>query len=77
MKIAYLLGSLSRGGTETLVLDVFKNSDKASYSFIGIHRKDGLLKDEFYASKPNFIKCGPKGFHFISYFLESYLKLTM
>lgn len=24
MKIAYLLGSLNRGGTETLLLDVFK-----------------------------------------------------
>ncbi|MDY6372856.1 MAG: glycosyltransferase family 4 protein [Bacteroidales bacterium] len=67
MKVAYLLGSLSRGGTETLVLDVFKNSDKASYDFVGVHRKDGPLKDEFYATKPDFIKCGPKGFHFISY----------
>ena len=63
MKVAYLLGSLSRGGTETLVLDVFKNSEKASYDFIGIHRKDEPLKDDFYATMPDFIKCGPKGFH--------------
>lgn len=67
MKVAYLLGSLSRGGTETLVLDVFKNAEKASFDFIGIHRKDGQLKDEFCATKTAFIKCSPKGFRFISY----------
>ncbi len=67
MKVAYLLGSLSRGGTETLILDVFKNAEKASFDFIGIHRKDGPLKDDFYATKPAFIKCGPKGLRFISY----------
>lgn len=36
MKVAYLLGSLSRGGTETLLLDVFRNADKADFEFIGV-----------------------------------------
>ncbi len=68
MKIAYLLGSLSRGGTETLLLDVFKTSDKAQYEFIGIHRKDGPYKEDFYATKLPFIQCSPKKGRFLSYF---------
>jgi glycosyltransferase involved in cell wall biosynthesis len=67
MKIAYLLGSLSRGGTETLLLDVFKNADKAKYDFIGFHRKDGPYKEDFYATQPMFVQCAPKGKNFLSY----------
>jgi glycosyltransferase involved in cell wall biosynthesis len=48
MKVAYLLGSLNRGGTETLLLDVFKNASQADFNFIGVHRKDGELKKDFY-----------------------------
>ena len=36
MKVSCLLGSLSRGGTETLLLDVFRNADKADFEFIGV-----------------------------------------
>lgn len=67
MKIAYLLGSLSRGGTETLLLDVFKSCDKAPYEFMGVHRKDGPYKEDFYNTKPLFIQCAPKGKNFLSY----------
>ena len=47
MKIAYMLGSLNRGGMETLLLDVFKNARIAEYSFIGIHRKGGKYQPDF------------------------------
>jgi glycosyltransferase involved in cell wall biosynthesis len=67
MKIAYLLGSLSRGGTETLLLDVFRTADKANYDFIGVHRKDGPYKDDFYATKPTFVQCAPKGKNLFGY----------
>jgi glycosyltransferase involved in cell wall biosynthesis len=60
MKIAYILGSLNRGGMETLLLDVFKNASKASCDFIGIHRKDGALKNDFYATKKKFVKLSPR-----------------
>ncbi len=70
MKIAYLLGSLSRGGTETLLLDVFKNADKAEYDFIGVHRKDGPYKEDFCATKPAFYKLAPKFPFDICYFFK-------
>lgn len=50
MKIAYLLGSLNRGGTETLLLDVFKNAAKSKLNAIGIYRKTGILEKEFRVS---------------------------
>jgi len=74
MKIAYLLGSLNRGGMETLLLDVFKNADKTDFDFIGIHRKDGMLKESFYATKPNFFKLAPK-FPFDIFYLFKLRKL--
>jgi glycosyltransferase involved in cell wall biosynthesis len=50
MKIAYLLGSLNRGGTETLLLDVFRNAGKNGLKVIGIYRKSGVLENEFATS---------------------------
>jgi len=56
MKVAYLLGSLNRGGTETLLLDVFSNADKASYEMIGIYRKDGAYRNDFYAERNAYLR---------------------
>jgi glycosyltransferase involved in cell wall biosynthesis len=47
IKVAYLLGSLERGGTETLLLDCFRVAHEAGFPFIGIHRKDGTLLKSF------------------------------
>lgn len=47
MKVAYLFGSLNRGGLEVLMLDVFKNISKADFDAIATHRKGGVLKEEF------------------------------
>jgi glycosyltransferase involved in cell wall biosynthesis len=74
MKIAYTLGSLSRGGTETLLLDIFRNSSKANFDFIGIHRKEGALKDDFYATGPKFVQLSPK-FPFDFFYLLKLRKL--
>ena len=60
MKIAYLLGSLNRGGMETLLLDVFRNTDNAKYDFIGIHRKGGAYQTDFYATGKTMFKLKPK-----------------
>ena len=50
MKIAYLLGSLNRGGTETLLLDVFRNAVSNQLDAIGIYRKTGVCEQDFQAS---------------------------
>jgi glycosyltransferase involved in cell wall biosynthesis len=47
MKIAYLLGSLNRGGTETLLLDVFRNAKQNALDAMGIYRKSGSLESDF------------------------------
>ena len=50
MKIAYLLGSLNRGGTETLLLDVFRNASANQLDAIAIYRKSGVLEADFVSS---------------------------
>lgn len=47
MKIAYLLGSLNRGGTETLLLDVFRNAAANQLEAIAVYRKSGVLESDF------------------------------
>jgi Glycosyltransferase len=47
MKIAYLFGSLNRGGTETLYLDLFRNASIVPYEMIYIHRKGGQYQNDF------------------------------
>jgi len=47
MKVAYLLGSLNRGGTETLMLDVFRNARQNNLDAMGVYRKSGILEQDF------------------------------
>ncbi len=47
MRIAYLLGSLNRGGLETLLLDIFQNAHRSNLDAIGIYRKSGVLEQDF------------------------------
>lgn len=70
MKVAYMLGSLNRGGTETLMLDVFRNKEKAPFQLIGIHRKGGAYRDDFYESGVKMIECAPKRFGYIQYLIQ-------
>lgn len=46
MKIAYMLGSLNRGGTETLLLDVFSHKELLP-ECVCIYRKSGVLENDF------------------------------
>ncbi len=45
MNVAYVMGSLTTGGTEHLVLDVLHNSHKKNT--ICIHRKKGHLYEDY------------------------------
>lgn len=56
MKIAYLFGSLNRGGTETLLLDVCRNLRKNDFEAIGVYRKEGILETPFVESGVPFFK---------------------
>ena len=47
MKIAYLLGSLNRGGAETLMLDVVRNLKGSDIKAICVHRNKGELYIDF------------------------------
>ncbi len=46
MKVVHILGSLNRGGTENLLLDIFNNT-KGAFQIICIHRKKGVLHTDF------------------------------
>lgn len=50
MKTAFLFGSLNRGGTETLMLDICKNLQNKDFEAIGVYRKRGVLEEEFIKS---------------------------
>lgn len=47
MKVAFLFGSLNRGGLETLLLDVCQKLKKRDFEAIAVYRKDGVLQGEF------------------------------
>jgi glycosyltransferase involved in cell wall biosynthesis len=50
MKIAYLFGSLNRGGTETLLLDIFRNAKNNHLDVLCLYRKNGVFEKEFIES---------------------------
>lgn len=58
IKIAYLLGSLNRGGTETLLLDILKNGEDQFHK-ITIYRKDGNFSGHFRSSGSPLYKLTP------------------
>jgi glycosyltransferase involved in cell wall biosynthesis len=69
MKIAYLLGSLNRGGTETLLLDVFRNATANQLEAIAIYRKSGILEPDFIDSPVELYKL-PFQKNIVSYFFR-------
>lgn len=67
MKVAYLIGSLNRGGAETLLLDIFRKADKAPFEMMVIHRKGGMYEQEFMNLSPECIKISPRRGRMLSY----------
>lgn len=70
MKVAFLLGSLNRGGTETLLLDCFRHHSSAPFDFIGIYRKEGQLSDDFRATDVPLFHLRPKHRLDVGYFFR-------
>ncbi len=60
MKVAFLLGSLNRGGAETLVCDTLHRAEIAPFEMILIHRKSGNMQTDFYETDVKCIQCRGK-----------------
>lgn len=67
MKVAYLIGSLNRGGAETLLLDIFRKCESTHFDMILIHRKGGLYENDFENEKPHCYRVAPRKWHFCAY----------
>lgn len=50
MKVAFLIGSLNRGGAETLLLDILQHNSQLPFDVILIHRKGGDYLPNFEAT---------------------------
>lgn len=70
MKIAYLFGSLNRGGAETLMLDVFKNADLVKFDLLGVYRKGGDLLQDFLSTENEMLYLSPRGWFDIVYLFK-------
>ena len=47
MKVAYFIGALSRGGAETLMLDICKQHKNVPYDFVCMYRHEGNMLEAF------------------------------
>lgn len=70
MKVAYTIGSINRGGTETLLLDTFRQWQSAPFEMMLVHRNGGGLKEELYAAGPNCFELAPWRGRYLSYLLQ-------
>ena len=61
MKVAYFIGSLNRGGTEMLTLDICRKKDYAPYEMILIYRNEGELSEGFRETGVKMFRIKPKG----------------
>ena len=61
MKVAFFIGALNRGGTETLVLDSFRRHVNAPFESILVYRNDGELSDEYRTTGVPMFQIKPKG----------------
>lgn len=69
MKVAFFIGGLNRGGTETLLLDVFSKKEYTPFEMILIYRNEGNMSDEFRATGVPLFRLKPQG-EKTKYFLE-------
>ncbi len=67
IKVAYLLGSLNRGGTETLLYDLFRRHDAVPYDMICLHRKNGAFQEEYYQTGVPMYQLNPQRGRYLTY----------
>jgi glycosyltransferase involved in cell wall biosynthesis len=61
MKVAFFIGSLNRGGTEMLTLDIFRRKDAAPFEMMLVYRNEGTLSDDYRATGVPMFRLKPKG----------------
>jgi glycosyltransferase involved in cell wall biosynthesis len=69
MRVAYLLGSLNRGGTETLILNTLKNLNSELFDAVVIYRKPGEIEYDLIETGLPLIKV-PKNKVYFQYLFE-------
>ncbi len=50
MKIAYFVGSLNRGGAETLLADIFSRGETLPFEAVCIYRMEGNMSEAFHCT---------------------------
>ncbi len=61
MKVAFFLGSLNRGGTEMLTLDIFQRKETLPFEPILVYRNEGTLSDAYHATGVPRYRLKPQG----------------
>ena len=61
MKVAFFIGSLNRGGTEMLTLDIFQRKESLPFEPILIYRNDGELSNAYRATGVSMFRIKPIG----------------
>lgn len=76
MKTAILLGSLNRGGTETLLLDTFKHIRDEDADIVCLYRMKGVLYEDFNQTDVKLVQICPRNKYDVSYIfrLRRFLK---
>jgi glycosyltransferase involved in cell wall biosynthesis len=70
INVAFLLGSLNRGGTETLLADCFFHHKEAGFATIGVYRNKGTILNDFLNSGVQLFQLKPKNFFDLKYLLK-------
>ncbi len=70
MKVAYLLGSLNRGGTETLLYDLFRRHAEVPYEMLCVHRKGGAYQADYYHTGVPMHHLAPRNGRYITYYTQ-------
>jgi len=70
INVLFLLGSLNRGGTETLIADCFVNHKESGFNILGIYRSGGALEQTFINSGVDLFQLHPQNIFDIRYFFK-------
>ena len=70
MKVAYYIGSLNRGGTEMLTLDICKRHSWAPFEILLVYRNEGELSEAFHETGVKMHRLKPQRGHFLRYMLQ-------